>query len=263
MKVAGSVFLITGASSGIGAELARQLLARGAKVALVARNEANLRQVAAKYPEALVLPADLLDAANRGAVVAQTIAHFGRLDVLVNNAGLGQYAPSWSARPADTRHILELNFIAAVELTQHAVPQMMKQHGGMIVNVASIAGQVTLPWFTLYSATKAALGALTRGLRSELKRDGIHCVEVCPGYVRTAFQRNVLSGSPPEALVAGRRFATSAENCANAIVRAVERESRTVITPVSGRLLLAAQALFPALVEAQLARMMHRQEARP
>lgn len=252
MKVAGSVFLVTGASSGIGAELARQLLARGAKVALVARNEANLRQVAAKYPEALVLPADLLDAANRGAVVAQTIAHFGRLDVLVNNAGLGQYAPSWSARPADTRHIFELNFLAAVELTQHAVPQMMKQHGGLIVNVASIAGQATLPWFTLYSASKHALNSFSDGLRMELAPVGIRVVSVCPGYVSTDFQSHVLGGRPPEAIRRGKAFAVSTPECAAAIVRGIERESRTVVTPWYGWFFVWARRISPSLVDAIL-----------
>lgn len=261
MQIRGKTVLITGASSGIGAACAREFQRRGANLVLVARSADQLRDAAS--PGDLVLPGDLLDPGFRKDSIAAAIARFGGIDVLVNNAGVGLYQPAWRASTAELRHMFELNFFAPLDLIQLAAPHMRAAGRGVIVNVSSIAGRVTLPWFTLYSATKAALGALTRGLRSELKRDGIHCVEVCPGYVRTAFQRNVLSGSPPEALVAGRRFATSAENCANAIVRAVERESRTVITPVSGRLLLAAQALFPALVEAQLARMMHRQEARP
>jgi short-subunit dehydrogenase len=261
MQIRGKTVLITGASSGIGAACAREFQRRGANLVLVARSANQLRDAAS--PGDLVLPGDLVDPGFRKDSIAAAVARFGGIDVLVNNAGVGLYQPAWRASAAELRHMFELNFFAPLDLIQLAAPHMRAAGRGVIVNVSSIAGRVTLPWFTLYSATKAALGALTRGLRSELKRDGIHCVEVCPGYVRTAFQRNVLSGSPPEALVAGRRFATSAENCANAIVRAVERESRTVITPVSGRLLLAAQALFPALVEAQLARMMHRQEARP
>ena len=261
MQIRGKTVLITGASSGIGAACAREFQRRGANLVLVARSANQLRDAAS--PGDLVLPGDLLDPGFRKDSIAAAVARFGGIDVLVNNAGVGLYQPAWRASAAELRHMFELNFFAPLDLIQLAAPHMRAAGRGVIVNVSSIAGRVTLPWFTLYSATKAALGALTRGLRSELKRDGIHCVEVCPGYVRPAFQRNVLSGSPPEALVAGRRFATSAENCANAIVRAVERESRTVITPVSGRLLLAAQALFPALVEAQLARMMHRQEARP
>lgn len=261
MQIHGKTVLITGASSGIGAACARAFQGRGANLVLIARSGEKLRDAAS--PGDLVLPGDLLDAAFRRQAVAAAIARFGGIDVLVNNAGVGLYEPAWRASTAELRHMFELNFFAPLDLIQLAAPHMRAAGRGVIVNVSSIAGRVTLPWFTLYSATKAALGALTRGLRSELRRDGIHCIEVCPGYVRTAFQRNVLSGSPPDALVAGRRFATTAEKCADTIVRAVERESRTVITPLSGRLLLAAQELFPSLVEAQLERMMDRQEARP
>lgn len=244
--------LITGASSGIGAELARQVLARGARVVLVARNEANLRAVAGGSPNALVIPADLLEPASRQRVVEETIAHFGRLDILVNNAGLGQYAPSWSARPADTRHLFELNFLAAVELAQQAVPQMMKQHGGMIINISSIAGQVALPWFTLYSASKHALNAFSDGLRMELAPVGIRVMSVCPGYVSTDFQSHVLGGRPPEAIRRGKAFAVSAAECVGAIVRGIERDQRTVVTPWYGWFFVWARRLAPSLIDGVL-----------
>ena len=122
----------------------------------------------------------------------------------------------------------------------------------MIVNIGSIAGKVTLPWFTLYSATKFALGALTDGLRMELAEDGIRTMVVCPGYVKTDFQAHALVGQAPDRLLKGRKFAITPEQCARAVARGVERDARTVVTPRSGWVLIALQRLFPSLVESQM-----------
>ena len=122
----------------------------------------------------------------------------------------------------------------------------------MIVNMGSIAGKISLPWFTLYSATKFALGALTEGLRMELAAGGIRTMIVCPGYVSTRFQSHALLGQPPDRLVRGKKFAITAKQCAAAVARGVERDARTVVTPAIGWALIAAQRLFPAMVEAQM-----------
>jgi short-subunit dehydrogenase len=112
---------------------------------------------------------------------------------------------------------------------------------------------VTLPWFTMYSASKAALIAMTNGLRLELRSSGIHCMAVCPGYVRTNFQHNLIAGDVPPALAPlKQKWSISPEECAAAILRGIERRSRTVITPGSGWLLVAASKLFPGLVDRQL-----------
>ena len=124
----------------------------------------------------------------------------------------------------------------------------------MLVNIGSIAGKVTLPWFTLYSSTKFALGSMTDGLRMELADDGIRTMTVCPGYVKTGFQGHALVGRPPDRLLRGKKFAITAEQCAEAVARGVERNARTVVTPASGWALIVAQRLFPSLVEAQMKR---------
>lgn len=121
----------------------------------------------------------------------------------------------------------------------------------MIVNMGSIAGKVTLPWFTLYSATKYALGSLTEGLRMELAGDGIRTMIVCPGYVKTDFQSHALVGRPPDRLW---RIAITPEQCAHAVARGVVRNARTVVTPAIAWLFIALQRLFPALVETQMRR---------
>jgi short-subunit dehydrogenase len=186
--------------------------------------------------------------------VERTIERFGRIDILINNAGIGLYAPAWKA-PLDEAHAMfELNFFAPLAMIQLVTPHMRERRSGMVVNIGSIAGKVTLPWFTLYSATKFALGALTEGLRMELAGDGIRTMVVCPGYVKTDFQEHALVGQAPDRLLKGRKFAITPEQCARAVARGVERDARTVVTPRSGWALIALQRLFPTLVERQMAK---------
>ena len=252
MRIDGKVVLITGASEGIGAACVNAFRRRGARVALTARSKEKLE--AQSSPDDLALAADLTVAEDRREIVNRTLHRFGRIDILVNNAGTGLYAPSWKAPMETTRRMFELNLFAPVEMTQLVVPGMRARRGGMIVNIGSIAGKVTLPWLTLYSASKHAIGSFTDGLRMELKRDGIHAMTVCPGYVDTGFQSHVLEGTAPASLQNNRRFAITADECAEAIVKGVERNARTVMTPRIGWLLVAAQHLFPAAVETRFER---------
>ena len=153
----------------------------------------------------------------------------------------------------EIRRLMELNLFAALGMTQLVVPSMRARRSGLVVNIGSIAGKVALPWLTLYSASKFALGAFTEGLRMELKRDGVAAMIVCPGYVRTGFQEHARGGPAPEAIRSGRRFAITAEQCAAAIRRGVERDARTVVTPRSGWLFIVAMRLFPSFVESRMA----------
>jgi short-subunit dehydrogenase len=251
MRIDGTIVLITGASEGIGAACAAEFRRGGARLALTARNEAGLR--AAGGPDALIVPGDLTDEGTRRGVVENTLDRFGRIDVLINNAGVGLYMPSWRTPLAEARRLWELNFFAALHLSQLAAAAMRQQRAGTIVNVASIAGRVTLPWLTLYSASKSALGTLTEGMRMELRADGVHTMLVCPGYVDTGFQDHAMGGRPPEKILRGKRFAVTAARCAADIRRGVERGARTVVTPRSGWVLIAAWRLFGAQVEKRLA----------
>lgn len=250
MRIEGKVVLITGASEGIGAACAAAFRARGARVSVTARSAEKL--AAAAGPDGLATPGDITDAGVRGSVVARTVERFGGIDVLLNNAGRGLYHPAWQASAEDAERLFALNFFAPLDLARLVVPHMRQRGGGTIVNVASIAGRVTLPWMTLYSASKYALGSLTDGLRMELAGSGIHAITVCPGYVKTGFHTNA-QGKPPARIVAGKRFAITAEECAQAIVRGVERDARTVMAPRSGWLLVALARLAPRLLEGRLA----------
>jgi short-subunit dehydrogenase len=242
------VVVITGASGGIGAACAEAFGRRSARLSLIARRPIE-------RPGALVTAGDITVPETRARLVETTVERFGRIDILVNNAGMGIYDPAWKALEQDTRRMFELNFFAPLALTQLVVPHMRERKSGVIVNVGSIAGKVTLPWMTLYSASKYALGSLTDGIRMELKKDGIHAMTVCPGYVRTPFQDNAI-GKPPAPVVGARRFAISAAECAEAIVRGVEREARTVVTPAVGWLFIALERLLPGIVDSRLMAML-------
>jgi short-subunit dehydrogenase len=250
MRLDGKVILVTGASEGIGAACAQVFRRRGSRLSLIARSEHRLRLVAG--PDDFIMAGDLRDSAVRREFVTRSLERFGRVDVLVNNAGVGLYAPAWKAPMEETREMFELNFMAPLELTQLVVPHMREQRNGVIVNISSIAGKVTLPWFTLYSASKYAIGSLTDGLRIELRSYGIHTMTVCPGYVRTRFQQNVLTGTPPRLSGLRQRWAITPEECAEAIARGLERSARTVVTPKTGWVFIALARILPAAVDRRL-----------
>ena len=245
--VRGKVVLITGASRGIGSACAASFARRGALVSLAARSPCN-------FPQALSSEVDLIDPKDRERLIERTLQRYGRIDILVNNAGSGLYGPTETTELAAAMHLFELNLFAAVALMQLVLPIMRAQGEGHIVNVSSIAAEVPLPWMTLYSASKAALSAVSSGLRRELRGSPIRVTDVLPGYVMTSFQGSAV-GRPPVGVLGSRRHAISPEQCAEAIVRGVERGARTVITPRSGWLAVWAERLAPWMVDSPLSKM--------
>jgi len=253
MRIENTVVLITGASEGIGAACAAAFRRRGARLSLTARSREKLQTVGG--PDALITAGDITDAALRRLLIERTRETFGGVDILVNNAGAGLYTPSWQTSMDAARRLFELNFFAALDLIQQAVPLMRERGGGMIVNVSSIAGKVPFPWLTLYCATKYALNALGDGLRMELAGSGIRVLTVCPGHVETGFTAHALEGRPPAAVTGRRWAAITAEACAEAIARGIEREARTIVVPRVGWLLVALARLAPRLLEGPLIRL--------
>lgn len=260
MKIADKVVLITGASDGIGAALAQELRARGAKLALNGRSEEKLNK--AGHESDLILPADLTTDGVPRSLVEKTIERFGKLDILINNAGYGIYGPIASSDDLEVRRLFDPNFFAPLALIRAAVPRMRAQQSGMVVNVGSVAGKVALPWMPLYCTSKAALGALTETLRMELADlagggGPVRAMLVCPGYVSTKFQEHAPGPPPPAGVIAGRRFAISPEACARDIARGIERDARMVITPRWAWGFIALHRLLPRTVEHRLSRMQH------
>lgn len=251
MRLDGKVVLITGASEGIGAACAAEFAAAGARLSLAARSAEGLER--AGGATALTTAGDLTLDETRRRVVERTLERFGAIDILINNAGVGLYQPSWAAPMDEVRRLMELNFFALLGMIQLAAPPMRARGSGMIVNLSSIGGKMPLPWLTLYSASKYAVGALTEGLRMELRRDGIRTMLVCPGYVITGFQQHVISGAAPAEVARRRNLAITAAECARAIRRGVEREARTIMAPRASWVVVAMARLFPSLVEARMA----------
>lgn len=232
MRVEGAVVLVTGASAGIGRATCMALERAGARVAMAARREERLRENAAKMRDALVLPTDLADAAAVEEMVDQTVAHFGRIDVLVNNAGTSILTRVDAIEPEAMRALIAVNFTAAVVATSRALPVMRRQHGGIVINVGSPGGFLGVPFYGSYSASKAAMHGWTRTLQSEWSGSEIFVVELHPGVIETemhgsALERSTLSGAARlagrDSGPAGAMQAMSAEKVATDIVDLIRR----------------------------------------
>ena len=250
---AGKTALVTGASSGIGRALSRQLAARGARVILTARRQAALEAVAREIApaESIVIAADLCGPAALEGLVDEVERHVQRLDLLVNNAGVGLHKAAIESPPEIVRQLFALNLFAPVELTRRLVPLIPP--GGAVVNISSIAGKVPVPNLNLYSASKYALNAFSDGLWMELRRKGIHVMSVCPGYVDTPFGDNILLGRAPSKVPGKKYFTISADECALAALNGLSRGKRMVVTPRIGWLLVGVARLMPGLLFGRMA----------
>lgn len=225
---ASPVVWITGASSGIGEALARAWAQAGARLVLSSRRRDELervRRTCTRPDEHLVLPLDLAQTDTFPAAVARAEAHFGEINVLVNNGGVSQRARALDAAPEVERAIMEVDYFAPVALTKAVLPSMLARRSGHIVVVSSVMGYVGTPGRSSYAAAKHALHGYFDSLRAELWRGGVKVTLVCPGYVRTAVSANALG---PRGEQHGHTDATtqrgiSAERCAAAILRGVNR----------------------------------------
>ncbi|HEY3379457.1 MAG TPA: SDR family oxidoreductase [Armatimonadota bacterium] len=196
MDIHGTVVLITGASAGIGRATALRFAGAGAKVALVARSAPRLAQLAeavrAVGAEALALPADLRDPAQLAQAVTDTVRHYGRLDIVINNAGQAAVDTIAAINLDDFRQIMELNVYAPLLAMQAAVPVMRAQGGGIIVNVSSMVSKMRIPGLAAYAATKAALNMLSDTARVELAADHIRVISIFPRMTATDFSAHSL-----------------------------------------------------------------------
>ncbi|HZW88602.1 MAG TPA: SDR family NAD(P)-dependent oxidoreductase [Myxococcaceae bacterium] len=189
------VALVTGASSGIGEATALALARAGARVAIAARRRERLDGVAGRIAdlrsESLVLEADLARPEEAESIVARTVDRWGRLDVLVNNAGVMLLSPVDRARVEDWRRMLDLNLLGLMAATRAALPHMRRQKDGHVVNISSTAGRVANPDASVYAATKFGVGAFSEALRREVYQDNIRVTIVEPGAVATELREHV------------------------------------------------------------------------
>jgi short-subunit dehydrogenase len=258
MEMNGKVVVVTGASMGIGEEIAKIFADHGASVVLLSRDVGradDARHRVGHLERTLALACEVRNREEIDQVVALTLEHFGRVDVWVNNAGVGIRDSVADMEMSACRELFETNFFGAVECMQAVLPAMRKAGGGTIINISSVAGHVPLPFGAPYSASKFALNALGKGARMELKKDNIHVLTVCPGYIRTEFGAHMLAsrrGNIRPKSVRG----ISAQRVARAVYRGYRKNKREVIVPWLMIPVVKLYQLFPGLVEWGMARAM-------
>jgi short-subunit dehydrogenase len=245
------VVLITGASDGIGASCARAFSQRGARLVLTALPGEDFRSE--ESGTRLVIAGDITSAETRITVVKRAIDCFGRIDVLINNAGVGQYGYPTEVDTEISKRMFDVNVFSALALTQLIVPHMKARRYGTIVNVGSVGGEVSLPWAVMYCATKHAVHCIDDSLRRELLGTGIRVMKVCPGIVATRFRDHVLAGSAPGRVEDIRRV-VSPDEVARAIIRGVERGKRRVFVPRLGLIFVSLDYFAPWVMDWYLRR---------
>jgi short-subunit dehydrogenase len=248
--------LVTGASSGIGREIARQLAAQGAKVVLVARREDRLRQLAdairASAGDVQVVVGDIADPATREAAIRSAQANYGGLDILVNNAGVGAMGLFEHATADRVRRIMEVNFFALVEMTRLALPLLRQGTRPIIVNISSILGHRAAPYNSEYSASKFAVHGFSEAIRAEFVRHGIDVLIVSPGTTATEFFDSVVEKTGEPSWPAHRPV--SPEEVARQTVRAIRAGRHEIIPYRLGKFLCWLNRLSPRLMDSIMAR---------
>ena len=262
-----NVCIVTGASSGIGRELALLLADQGALLVLVARNERRLHSTAEACRRlggrSLVLPADVKDEAQCRQLVEETVREYGRIDTLINNAGISMMASFEDVADLAVmrslvtetsidvdRRIMEVNYYGSVYCTHYALPYLLKTRG-RIVGVSSLAGKTGVPTRSFYAASKHAMAGFFDTLRIELADRGVSVTMVYPGYVATEVRERALGpdGEPKGESHIQESSAMTAERCAELIVRAAGLRRRELVLTPKGKLGMWLKLIAPGLLD--------------
>jgi NAD(P)-dependent dehydrogenase (short-subunit alcohol dehydrogenase family) len=253
------VVLITGGSRGLGLVLARQICGAGGKVALIARDAEELGRAKADLARrgggaVLTVQCDLLDAGQIKSAVRQIIDRFGKIDILINSAGIIEVGPLEHMTREDFERAMRLHFWAPFELISQIVPEMRTWGGGRIVNISSIGGKVAVPHLTPYSASKFALTGFSDAIRAELARDNIHVTTVAPGMMRTGSHVNAKFKGKHDAefgwfaaSAGAPLISMNADRAARKILAACRRGQPSLTLTFAARTAIFGNALFPNL----------------
>jgi len=247
------VVWITGASSGIGEALAVAFAQAGARVAISARNVAELERVKAACPDpraVLIAPLDVADYGQAAVVAQQVLAHFGYISILVNNAGISQRGLVKDTVLAVDERVMAVNFMGTVAVTKAVLPAMLKQRYGQIVVVSSVMGKIGTPMRSAYAASKHALHGFFECLRAEVAADGVGVTIICPGYVNTNVTVNALTadGTPKNAKSSDTALGLSPEAFAQKALRAIAAGKAEAIIGGKEVLGIYLNRLWPALL---------------
>ncbi|APV48366.1 short chain dehydrogenase [Betaproteobacteria bacterium GR16-43] len=250
-----NVIVITGASKGIGAKLALQLAERGASLSLAARNLKELEAVAAqcraKGAKVLAVKCDVGVDEDCKALIAATVAEFGRIDTLVNNAGATMWARFEDIRDmAILQQIMQVNYMGAVYCTHYALPHL-KASKGRLVGISSLAGRTGVPTRTGYAASKHAMTGFFDSLRIELDGTGVTVTMVYPGFVSTGIRENASGpdGKPIAVSPVKEGEVMGVEECTRIIVEAMETRRREVIMTARGKIGLWLKLVAPGMID--------------
>lgn len=267
MKLQGKVAVVTGASSGIGEATARALVRAGVRVVVAARSAERLQKLAAELnadatnePRVLAVPTDVSDRQAVLRMVGQAIGTWGRVDILVSNAGYGMYAPLAEASLDAMRHLMDVNYFGALNCVQAVAPHMKSQHKGTIVLVSSIVGKHINPFQGAYCATKYALFAAADTLRVELAPFGIRVLTSAPGVTRTEFQSNAVRERVEPPSRAGMR-GVGPDRVAASIVRAIRQNGPAeVYATLFDRAYVTFATTFPRFTDRVLLYLVNRRK---
>jgi short-subunit dehydrogenase len=258
MELAGKIVVVTGASMGIGEAIAKIFADQGASVVMLSRDAGRVEAARGRVghgERTLAMACDVRHREDVDRAVGLTIHHFQRIDVWVNNAGHGLLDSVAQMDMAACREMFETNLFGAVGAMQAVIPVMRQQGGGMIINISSVAGHIPIPFHAAYSATKFALNAMGKAAGVELKKDGIHVLTVCPGYVRTGFGDNAIHGNELKRVRPGSVRGITAERVARATLQGYLKQKREVIVPWTMYVPVKIYEHFPGLVEWAMGRM--------
>lgn len=255
-EIQGSRAIVTGASSGIGREIARELARNDAELVITARRKDRLRQLAdqiqADGGKVQLVAGDITDPAIRRQTIDTVQSCFGGLDVLVNNAGVGAMGLFEHADPPRARQIMEVNFFALVEMTRIALPLLKRGTNPILVNVGSVLGHRGVPHSSEYCASKFAVRGFSESIRAEFACHGIDVLMVSPGTTETEFFDHVIQRTGEPSLP--EHAPVTAAKVARETVRAIRRGRHEIIPYGWGKLLCWLNRLSPGLVDRLMAR---------
>ena len=254
-----NVTIITGASTGIGEELAYRLADQGACLALTARREAELERVAAKVRErgaaagakVIIVSADVAIESDCKKIIDTALNEFGRIDTLVNNAGMTMWAKFADIQDVSMlARIMQVNYMGAVYCTHYALPHL-KASKGRIVGIASLTGLIGVPTRTGYAASKHAMRGFFDSLRIELEDDGVTVTMVYPGFVATGIRENATGadGKPAKIDPVNKDEVMSVADCTTLIVRAIEQRKREEVMTLKGKLGQWLKLIAPGVID--------------
>jgi len=246
---------ITGASSGIGESLAKELSKQGGHLILSGRNEAKLQQVKEKChpnsPSILILPFDLSNTEHIEEAVKQAIDQVGTIDLLINNGGISQRSLAHETDLAIDRKIMNINYFGNIALTKAILPFMLKQGGGHIAVTTSIVGKFGFPLRSAYSASKHALYGFYDTLRAELHEKDIKVTMICPGRVHTNISLHAINrdGKEHGQLDEGQKTGISSQKAAKTILKALKRQKKEVFVGGKELLMVHIKRFIPSLFD--------------